>query len=177
MKQLQALIPETDEERANHDVTYAFVNMDGKITEAGEAAIALAFEILAKACFVNADAHGWYEWLGTDDEPKSQLVQRNFGELCMLFTSEISEAFEAYRDGDDATRITYGPSKSTSPVADNEVAKPEGITAEVADILIRIFDWVGAQKAAGKPVPLAKATIQKHAYNYTRPFRHGGKLA
>lgn len=185
MKQLSAMIPETDEEKRNHSVSHNFVTMDGRITEAGEALVGVAFEVLKKACFRNSDAHGWYEWLGTDDHPKAELVQRNFGEVCMLFTSEIAEAFEAFRDGDDPTKIKYKhsvdyeieiltdtPTFQDGNMTEPSLGKPEGIASELADVFIRIFD---ASEAMG--IPLTEALIRKHHYNFTRPYRHGGKLA
>lgn len=186
MKQLIANIADTEEERRNHNNTHSFVDMRGGLTDGGEALVALAIEALNKACFTNSDAHGWYEalWLGTPDNPKEALAQRNFGELCALFTSEVSEAFEAYRDGDGiADPIKYGynvemPDGASHyifderPEIEDAVGKPEGVAAELADVLIRIFDFAGAYG-----VPLAEAVIRKHNYNLTRPYRHGGKLA
>ena len=49
-------------------------------------------------------------------------------------------------------------------------SKPEGVTSELADVLIRIFDFCGKYQ-----LPLGKILIEKMEYNKKRPYRHGGK--
>lgn len=49
-----------------------------------------------------------------------------------------------------------------------EDGKPEGVPAELADIVIRVFDMA---KAYG--IDLADAIEEKMAYNMTRPHKHG----
>jgi NTP pyrophosphatase (non-canonical NTP hydrolase) len=154
-------LPEYRQERTNHDPYHNFVTMDGQLTDQGVALVHFAIRVLGMATNTNAVEHGWWDKQG-----------RNFGELIALIHSEASEALEAYRDGDDFTQISYSPSKSTSPVANNEIAKPEGVASELADIIIRVMDM-----ANGLKIPVADAVIEKHAYNVTRPIRHGGKLA
>lgn len=41
----------------------------------------------------------------------------------------------------------------------------------MADAVIRLFDLAGAMGH-----DLGRAIIEKHEYNKTRPFRHGGKV-
>lgn len=72
-------------------------------------------------------------------------------ELICLMHCELSEAAEAWRDPND---------------------KEEHIVEELADVLIRIFDLCGASDW-----DLEKAVLDKMAFNKTRPYRHGGKLA
>ena len=48
--------------------------------------------------------------------------------------------------------------------------KPEGIPIELADVIIRILDYCGY---AG--IDIEAAIRQKHEYNKSRPYRHGGK--
>ena len=48
--------------------------------------------------------------------------------------------------------------------------KPEGIPIELADVIIRVLDYCGY---AG--IDIDAAISQKHEYNRTRPYRHGGK--
>lgn len=183
MKWLPSLgIPETDEEQRNHDPHHHLRTMDGKLTETGEAVVGLAIGLLSDVCFRNSKAHGWYDQYAEFNEDDSDVVlgQRNFGEVMALITSEVSEAFEAYRDGDDQTKISYrhkgflaqGHSLTQEPEWQGTLGKPEGIAAELADVLIRVFDYAGAYG-----VPLGEATIRKHLYNHSRPYRHGGKLA
>lgn len=92
--------------------------------------------------------HGWWE----DD--------RNFGEVCMLITSEVAEAFEEYRNGHLPDEIYL------------ENGKPEGVPVELADVIIRCLDFM---HSAG--IDIDAAMQQKMAYNEMRPYRHGGKLA
>ncbi len=110
-----------------------------------------------------AEAHTTAREKGWHDP---DIDQRTFGEEIALFHSELSEALEAYRDGDDMTRITHPPTAE----GDRSPSKPEGVAVELADTLIRIFDTCGA-----RGIPLEDALRQKMAYNKTRPHRHGGK--
>jgi NTP pyrophosphatase (non-canonical NTP hydrolase) len=84
-----------------------------------------------------AREHGWWE------------TNRNNYELIALMHSELSEALEAYRKGDEGH-----------------------VVEELADVLIRVFDLCGA-----RGYDLEKAVLHKMAFNKTRPYRHGGKLA
>lgn len=69
------------------------------------------------------------------------------------------EVLEEYRNGRLPTEVYTGNN-----------GKPEGIPIELADVIIRVLDYCGY---AGIDID---ATIsQKHEYNKTRPYRHGGK--
>ncbi|MFC5468436.1 hypothetical protein ACFPPD_06865 [Cohnella suwonensis] len=94
----------------------------------------------------NAIDKGWYE------EP------RTFGDATMLMVTEIAEAVEDYRNGRGFTEIWY------------EGDKPCGIPTELADTVIRIFDFCGHVG-----IDLEAAIREKMTYNATRPIRHGGK--
>jgi NTP pyrophosphatase (non-canonical NTP hydrolase) len=80
-------------------------------------------------------------------------------EKIALIHSEVSEALEAYRAGLDPRKV-YLDSKG----------KPEGVAAELADVLIRMMDLCGALD-----IPLWEAVVIKMRYNESRPHRHGGK--
>ncbi len=95
----------------------------------------------------NAKSHGWWE------NPRRE------GELLMLVTSEVAEAFEEIRNGHAMTETYY-----------SEGGKMEGVPSELADIVIRVMDLCGYYG-----VDLEAAIAEKHAYNVTRPFKHGGK--
>lgn len=95
-------------------------------------------------------AAGWYD------------TERTFGDDVALLHSEVSEAFEAYRDNGDCL-ASYGPQ--------TPIAKPEGVPSELADVLIRLVDTA---KRYG--VNLEAAVEEKLAYNATRGYRHGGKV-
>ena len=91
------------------------------------------------------------------------LPDRNVPELLALIHSEVSEALEAYRikGKDNLGDIWHSSAK-----------KPEGFTVELADVLIRIADL-----CAEFNLDLEQALVEKMAYNKTRPYRHGNKIA
>lgn len=84
-----------------------------------------------------AKSKGWYD----DERPVPEL-------LCLIH-SEVSEALEAYRDGDDIN-----------------------FAEECADIAIRLMDM-----CEYLDIDLEREIWKKHEYNQTRPYRHGGKRA
>lgn len=77
----------------------------------------------------------------------------------MLIVSELSEALEEYRE---SKPLRYR-------VASN-LEKPEGIAAELADVVIRVGDLAGILG-----FDLEDAIREKMEYNSTRAFMHGGK--
>lgn len=122
---------------------------------------------VARACYLNSHAHGFYE--GNRN--------RNFGEVLALIHSELSEALEEYRNGrlyreiysnkNVGGEIQY-PSYDLATDDEGNVYKPEGIPIELADAIIRIFDF-----CAAVGIDIEKAIELKMAYNISRPYKHG----
>lgn len=101
-----------------------------------------------------AEAHGFHQESTT------------FGDRIALIHSELSEALEDYRAlGDEALRYrsVYSPETDT--------VKPEGVGAELADAVIRIFD-----AAEHYGIDLEHCIALKMDYNDKRPYMHGGKV-
>ena len=94
----------------------------------------------------NAKAHGWWE------------NPRTIGELLMLITSEVTEAFVEVRNGHEVNETYY------------KDGKMEGVPSELADIVIRVMDLCEYYG-----IDLESAIVEKHRYNLARPYKHGGK--
>lgn len=113
---------------------------------------------------------------------------KSFGEQILMAHSELSEVVEAFRTTDtdivDIGIINIGETK-VNPENDivgldgelsralehipNDV-KPEGVTVEIADCIIRLMDT-----AEFLCVDLIMSLLIKARFNLTRPERHGGK--
>lgn len=93
--------------------------------------------------------HGWWR------------EDRNIGEALALIHSEVSEALEVWREG-----------KALEEVVLSTDGKPEGFFVELADVVIRVLDL-----AQHYNIDMEVILNMKAAYNETRAYRHGGKLA
>lgn len=118
---------------------------------------------LAADIHANAVAHGWWD------------EARSFGDIVALCHSELSEALEAYRDGEELVHgccghCTFDRSCDHPAPAGETGCKPEGVAVEMIDCIIRILDWCGKMG-----VDVDGVLAMKHAYNKGRPYRHGGK--
>jgi hypothetical protein len=107
--------------------------------------------------------------------------------LQMLIVSEAVEAHDEIRNGRAADETYYAglplPSSLVAEVgvakaselmaadAEGKPSKPEGVPSEMADGIIRGFDYFHRNKIDG-----AAMIAEKLTYNATRPFKHGKKF-
>ena len=100
-----------------------------------------AVDLLIDVAHTTSAANGFW-----DDE-------RNEGEAIALVHSELSEWLEGVREGNPP---------------DDHLPEYRSSVTEMADVLVRVFDWAG-----GRSLPLADALLDKMAYNTGRGERHG----
>jgi len=99
---------------------------------------------MKKQIHENAVNHGWWEG------------DREDGTCIALMHSELSECLEALRNGEN--------------LPDKHCPEYSAVAVELADCIIRIFDYCGR-----KNIPIAEAIVAKHLHNINRPYKHGGK--
>lgn len=126
----------------------------------------------AKEVHQNAVDHGWWE------------KEVSFGEVIALCHSELSEALQEYRDGMPLiysiciktglpcieAECVHFDDFTLSCSKQQETDKPEGVAVELADCILRILDYCGKEG-----IDIEKILLDKHKYNKSRPYRHGGK--
>lgn len=115
-----------------------------------------AIRALVDEAHIMAVSKGWHDIAWNDIATKAAAADR-LGSLLALVHSEVSEALEAYRarELEAWTRVD---------------GKPEGVAAELADVVIRVADLAGYLG-----IDLGAAIRGKMEFNATRPHRHGGK--
>lgn len=101
-----------------------------------------AINLLVDVCHGASAKAGWWTDLET-----GKPLKRNKGEMLMLMVSELAEAMEADRKN----------------LNDDHLSQYDGVSVELADCLIRIFDFVG-----GFNLQTANAFVDKLAYNANR---------
>lgn len=97
---------------------------------------------LSRICHAIAVSGGWWE-----DPETGERKERNKGELIALMHSELSECLEGIRKDCMDDKLTH---RSMEEV-------------ELADTLIRIFDYAGAHN-----LNLGRALVEKQLYNLER---------
>jgi len=120
-----------------------------------------SFRNLTEKCGSDSAAKGWHK-----DRPEGGIELANWqGNKLMLMVSELVEAHDELRNGHAADETYY-------PEAPNVrgLMKPEGVPSELADTVIRVFDFCYTEK-----IDLGAIIEEKLAYNRTREQMHGGK--
>ena len=84
---------------------------------------------------------------------------RSFGDVMMMIVTECAEAVEHYREGKELNKLWY------------EDTKPDGVPAEMADIIIRVLD-----ACVQYDINIEESLVEKVRYNESRTYRHGNKL-
>jgi NTP pyrophosphatase (non-canonical NTP hydrolase) len=121
--------------------------------------------------YENARAHGFHD------------VNRTVGDGLMLISTEVAEAYEAFREGSKPAEMRYeckhpkgdcGEDRTLRCQPDDgtdaSLHKPIGVPSEIADIIIRCLDFSGEHG-----IDIERVVSEKMAFNKTRPFKHGNK--
>jgi len=103
----------------------------------------LSLNELVKEVHANNVMAGWWTDLETGERK-----ERNVGELLMLIVSEVSESMEGYRKN----------------LMDDKLPHRSMFEAELADVIIRVFDLAGAHN-----LNLGGTIYEKLEYNRQRP--------
>ena len=112
---------------------------------------------MAKLVYDLATEKGWHDRLQTEDE----YIER----CCNNLHDEVSELHTSWRNN-ELNELCDKAEKMREAGIEPLTNKEE----EFADIVIRVMD-----DCMELGVDLESAIIRKHAFNKTRPHRHGGK--
>jgi hypothetical protein len=107
-----------------------------------------SLDTLARVCYTASVEKGFWADLPRDDASLGPYL----GNKIALMHSELSEALEGLR----------------KPGPDQHLPHLSQEAVEMADALIRIFDYCGA-----RGIHIGAAVKEKMDYNATRPHKHG----
>lgn len=117
---------------------------------------------LCLACFSASYAAGWYHNHKTNEE-----IERPVPERLMLMVSELGEAMEGHRKN----------------LQDDKVPQHKMLHAELADAVIRIFDFMGAERRRDSRIDFGQIIVDKMNFNANRAdhklenrAKEGGKV-
>lgn len=139
-----------------------------------------ALRELQQTCGDAAASKGFH-----DDRPKPMrigatvagLKERNAalanwqGNKLMLIVSEAVEAHDEIRNGRAADETYYPTATGPALLHSDGPFKPEGVPSEIADVVIRCFDF-----AYTEGFDLAGIIAEKLIYNASRERLHGKKF-
>lgn len=136
-----------------------------------------ALRELQQVAWQNSEDKGFHDSEPTDT---AQLAVYN-GNRLMLIVSEAAEALEEIRGGRPANETYYRLPDGTASYAQlydinghgirMPMGKPEGVPSEIADIVIRCFDFAGSNG-----FDLGQIIQEKLTYNSGRERMHGKKF-
>lgn len=153
----------------------------GMSSRVADTEIVLGVSELVTICGERAHASGWHN----DFPEQEEFAQNDDGRRAFiravaswdaiklaLMASESIEGFEEIRNGRPVQETYYRlPDGTVSDAPVNGVpSKPEGVPSELADIVIRAFDY-----AWFRDIDIVGAIFEKLEYNAKRGQRHGGK--
>jgi NTP pyrophosphatase (non-canonical NTP hydrolase) len=117
----------------------------------------VSIRVMANLVHELAREKGWYA-----HNPDDDLF---INTACNNLHDEVSELHEAWRNN-----ALLKPCDKADAMAAAGIVPLNCLEEELADIVIRVFD-----DATYLGVDIESAIIRKHAFNKTRPHRHGGK--
>lgn len=150
---------------------------------------------IAQEVYENAASHGWWskprffdgvvalihseasealeEWREGHKEDERYYTIPAYRPAIEALPAEYrmaAKSLEEHHKGSDPVNVNEIDDDTQQTLVEAGFLKPEGIPAELADIVIRVMDC-----AVRYGIDLGQEIELKHAYNKTRPYRHGGK--
>ena len=110
-------------------------------------------DIMKQIAHLESDKHGFWAWMRLNQHDTEAAVIFKLSRIALI-QSELSECLEGIRKG----------------LPDDHLPERSMEAAELADAVIRIFDYCG-----GFGIPLGEVIVEKMQYNKNRPFMHGKK--